>query len=110
MARSSTADPALPTANPIIRERTKPKAKRPSFYVVVVHNDPFTPRAFVVEVLKNFFGKAEPEAHRIMLLAHNYGVGVVAKFSREIAETKTAQVNEYARTAGYPLFFSTEEE
>jgi ATP-dependent Clp protease adaptor protein ClpS len=108
MTRSSTADPASPDT--IGTTKSKPKVKKPSFYVVVVHNDPFTPRTFVVELLKKFFGKPETEAHRIMLLAHNYGVGVIAKYSREIAEAKTKQVNEYARTAGYPLYFSTEEE
>jgi ATP-dependent Clp protease adaptor protein ClpS len=91
-------------------EKIKMKVKRPSFFVVVVHNDPFTPRFFVVEVLKRFFNKAEPEANRIMLLAHNYGVGVVAKYSREIAESKAKQVNEYAKLAGFPLHFSSEDE
>ena len=86
------------------------KIKRPSFFVVVVHNDPFTPRSFVVQVLKKFFGKNEGEAMRIMLLAHNYGVGVVAKFSRDIAESKAKQVNEYSREHGYPLHFSVEDE
>ena len=99
-----------------VEERTiekvlpKHKVKRPTFYVVVVHNDPFTPRHFVVGVLKTYFGKNEAEATRIMLLAHNYGVGVVAKFTHEIAEAKAQQVNEYSRDQGYPLFFSVEDE
>lgn len=79
-------------------------------YVVVVHNDPFTPRSFVVEVLRRYFNKTEPEATRIMLLAHNFGIGVVAKFSHDIAESKAKQVNEYAQLSGYPLHFSVEEE
>lgn len=86
------------------------KIKRPSFYVVVVHNDPYTPRTFVVQVLKKYFDKNEQEATRIMLLAHNYGVGVVAKFPHEIAEAKAQQVNEYSREHGYPLHFSVEDE
>lgn len=93
-----------------IRERAKKKTKRPSFYVVVVHNDPFTPRSFVVEVLKRFFDKHESEANRIMLLAHNFGVGVVSKYTHEIAESKARQVNEFSRTSGYPLYFSVEED
>lgn len=93
-----------------ITERAHQKIKRPSMYVVVVHNDPITPRAFVVQVLKKYFHKQETEATRIMLLAHNFGVGVVAKYSHEIAEIKAKQVNEYARLSGYPLHFSIEEE
>ena len=90
--------------------KSKQKVKRPSFYVVVVHNDPITPRGFVVEVLRRYFSKEEPEATRIMMLAHNFGVGVVAKYPHEIAETKATQVNEVCRLAGYPLFFSCEKE
>lgn len=94
----------------ILRPKTKPKIKKPTMYVVVVHNDPVTPRWFVVEVLKRFFDKQEPEANRIMLLAHNYGVGVVVKLPKDLAETKTKQVNEAVRATGYPLQFTTEEE
>ena len=94
----------------ILRPQQKPKIKKPTMYVVVVHNDPVTPRWFVVEVLRRFFNKAEPEANRIMLLAHNYGVGVVAKLPKDMAETKTKQVNEMVRETGYPLQFSVEEE
>ena len=91
-------------------EKTKPVVKRPSFYVVVLHNDDFTPRGFVVEVLRKFFGKDETQAIRIMMLAHNHGIGVVAQFSLEIAESKVAQVNDHARNEGYPLHFSVEEQ
>ncbi len=105
MSRTGTADPGLKD-----KTKSKPKVAKPSFYVVVVHNDPVTPRGFVVEVLRKYFDKGEPEAKRIMLLAHNYGIGVVAKYTREIAETKAKQVNEFARDSGFPLYFSTEEE
>jgi ATP-dependent Clp protease adaptor protein ClpS len=93
-----------------LKPRAKEKLKRPTMYVVVVHNDPITPRTFVVDVLRDFFFKTEVEAKRIMLLAHNFGVGVVAKFSLEIAESKASQVNEHARQFGFPLLFSIEEE
>jgi ATP-dependent Clp protease adaptor protein ClpS len=93
-----------------VSERTKEKAKRPSFYVVVVHNDPITPRSFVVDILKKYFDKGEPEANRIMLLAHNYGVGVVNKYGHDIAESKAKRVNEIVRASGYPLHFSVEKE
>lgn len=93
-----------------IRPKVKPKIKKPTFYVVVVHNDPITPRWFVVEILKRFFDKAEPEANKIMLLAHNFGVGVVVKLPKDLAESKTKQVNQAIQDTGYPLIFSTEDE
>ena len=100
------------TIEPVFKEKTKskPKVAKPSFYVVVVHNDPVTPRDFVVEVLRRYFDKGESEAKRIMLLAHNYGIGVVAKYSRDIAETKAKIVNQFCRDSGFPLYFSIEEE
>lgn len=90
--------------------KLRPKIKKPTFYVVVVHNDPITPRWFVVEILRRFFNKTESEATQIMLLAHNYGVGVVAKLPKDMAETKAKQVNETVAETGYPLTFSVEEE
>lgn len=99
------------TANDVERKLdSRHRAKRPSMHVVLVHNDDFTPRQFVVEALKRFFAKTESEATRIMLLAHRYGVGVIAKYPREIAEAKADQVTRYARECGYPLAFSTQEE
>ncbi len=92
-----------------VRPKVKLKVKTPTFYVVVVHNDPFTPRWFVVEILKRFFDKMEPEANRIMMLAHNFGVGVVVKLPKDLAESKSKQVNEAVRDTGYPLQFSVEE-
>lgn len=96
----------------IERAKTKPRAqiKKPTFYVIVVHNDPVTPRWFVVEILKRFFNKTESEATQVMLLAHNYGVGVVAKLPKDMAETKTKMVNQAVAETGYPLLFSVEEE
>jgi ATP-dependent Clp protease adaptor protein ClpS len=93
-----------------IIERTVHKTQRPVFYVVALHNDPVTPRAFVVVVLRKFFGKSEEEATRIMMLAHNYGVGVVAQFSKDVAEAKVVQVINYSKDNGYPLHFSVEEQ
>jgi ATP-dependent Clp protease adaptor protein ClpS len=93
-----------------IRKKTFEKTKRPSLYVVVLHNDPFTPRTFVVSVLQQFFSKSIAQATSIMLLAHNYGVGVVATYTHEIAEAKADQVNRYALEQGYPLQFSVQPE
>lgn len=92
-----------------VSKEIKEKVKKPSMYVVVVHNDPITPRGFVVSVLKKHFGKTEEEATRIMLLAHNYGVGAIATYTFEIAESKADAANTTARLEGYPLTFSVQE-
>ena len=91
-------------------KKPKAKLKRPSMYVVVLHDDPFTPRGFVVVVLRKFFSKSQEDATRIMLLAHNFGVGAVATYSFEVAETKVAAANQYAADESYPLTFSIQDE
>lgn len=88
---------------------TQERLKTPAMYAVVVHNDPFTPRAFVVEVLRLIFQKNEDQANHIMLTAHTKGHGVVAIYTREIAETKAAQANTYSHDQGKLLIFSVEE-
>lgn len=90
--------------------RTEEKVKTPSMYVVVVHNDPYTPRNFVVEVLRRFFGKKEEEATRIMMNAHKGGHAVVQAYTLEMAETKAAQANSYSKENGKILLFSVEKE
>lgn len=91
---------------------TKPKLRtaRPPLYKVMLVNDDFTPRAFVVQVLKAEFRTTEEEAQRIMITAHTKGSCVVAVFTREIAETKAKRATDMAREAGYPLLFATEPE
>lgn len=98
------------TATTDILRKPKEKLKRPSMYVVVLHDDPFTPRAFVVIALRKFFSKSQDDATRIMLLAHNFGVGAVATYTFEVAETKVAGANQYATDEGYPLTFSIQNE
>lgn len=79
------------------------KTKTPPMYKVVLLNDDFTPRDFVVHVLQKFFQKSEAEATELMLQVHHKGVGVAGVYVYEIAETKTYQVNAYARENKYPL-------
>ncbi|RYZ82007.1 MAG: ATP-dependent Clp protease adaptor ClpS [Proteobacteria bacterium] len=85
------------------------QTKKPAMYAVVVHNDPYTPRDFVVEVLQKCFQKSAEEAARIMLKAHKTGVGVVSIYTLEIAETKAAIANQYSHDHGKLLLFSVEE-
>ena len=90
-------------------EESKPKTKKPPLYKVVLINDDYTPMEFVVHVLEVFF-KMDPEtAVRIMLHVHTRGKGVCGVFTREIAETKVAQVNDYSRANQHPLLCAMEE-
>ena len=81
----------------------KPKLKRPSLYRVILLNDDYTPMEFVVQVLQQFFQHTREQAVQIMLHVHTQGRGVAGIFPAEIAETKTAQVNAFARKHQHPL-------
>jgi ATP-dependent Clp protease adaptor protein ClpS len=89
---------------------TKPKSKRPPLYKVLLLNDDFTPMEFVVHVLERFFGLNHAQAFEIMLTVHKKGVAVVGVFSHEIAETKVAQVMDFARRHQHPLQCTMEKE
>ena len=86
----------------------EPKLEIPSMYNVVMFNDDFTPMEFVVEVLETFFNKDREAATRIMLTVHTMGKAVCGSYTRDIAETKAAQVNQYARESQHPLLCEIE--
>lgn len=90
-------------------QKAKPKLKRPPLYKVILLNDDFTPMDFVVQVLMQFFSMSEEKATQVMLHVHTRGVGVCGVFSKDIAETKVKQVNEYARQHQHPLLCTMEE-
>ena len=90
--------------------RTRTKVERPRLYKVILVNDDFTPRDFVVLVLKAEFRMTEEQAHRVMITAHRLGSCVVAVFARDIAETKATRATDAGRAMGYPLLFTTEPE
>ena len=94
----------------IDRTKTRSKAARPPLYKVILLNDDFTPRDFVVEVLQSVFRMSEGEALAVMLAAHQKGSAVVAVFTREIAEEKVLRANDMGAVAGYPLTFTAEKE
>ncbi len=81
----------------------KPQLKRPSMYKVIMLNDDYTPMEFVVEVLESFFSMHREQATQIMLQVHTNGSAVCGVFTRDIAETKAAQVNQYAKENQHPL-------
>ena len=85
-----------------------PKLEIPSMYNVVMFNDDFTPMEFVVEVLETFFNKDREAATRVMLTVHTMGKAVCGSYTRDIAETKAAQVNQYARESQHPLLCEIE--
>jgi len=93
----------------LVVEKAKPKVAKPPLYKVVLLNDDYTPMEFVVEVLQVFFKMDYEQAHRIMLHVHQKGKGVCGVFTREIAETKVAQVNQYSRESKHPLLCEMEE-
>lgn len=92
------------------RTRTRTKAARPPLHKVILLNDDYTPREFVVRVLKAEFRITEDQAHRIMITAHTRGACVVAVFTKEIAEAKAGRATDMARQEGFPLLFTTEPE
>ncbi|KJC60721.1 Clp protease ClpS [Bradyrhizobium sp. LTSPM299] len=92
------------------KARTKTKVERPRLHKVILVNDDFTPREFVVTVLKAEFRMTDDQAYKVMLVAHQRGVCVVAVFARDIAETKATRATDAGRAKGYPLLFTTEPE
>jgi len=89
-------------------ERTA--TERPRLYRVLLLNDDYTPMDFVVYVLERYFRKSEHEAQMIMLAVHHKGQGVAGVYTRDVAETRVAQVMAHARQEGHPLRLVAEPE
>jgi ATP-dependent Clp protease adaptor protein ClpS len=87
---------------------SKPKLKRPPMYKVMLLNDDYTPMDFVVEILEKFFSMNREKATHVMLTVHVHGKAVCGIYTRDIAETKSAQVNQYAREHQHPLLSEIE--
>ena len=92
------------------RTRVKPKTQRPKLHKVILVNDDFTPRDFVVTVLKGIFRMNGEQAYRVMVTAHQRGACVVAVYTKDVAETKATEGTDAGRKQGYPLLFTTEPE
>jgi ATP-dependent Clp protease adaptor protein ClpS len=90
--------------------KTRVKTERPRLHKVILLNDDYTPREFVVTVLKAEFRMNEDQAHRVMITAHRRGACVVAVFTKDIAEAKATNATAAGRRKGYPLLFTTEPE
>lgn len=87
------------------RSKTKP----PRLYKVILYNDDYTTMDFVIDVLQRFFAMNRERAQQIMLKVHNEGFAVCGTYSKDIAETKVAQVLQYAKQNGHPLRCGMEE-
>jgi ATP-dependent Clp protease adaptor protein ClpS len=92
------------------KTKTVSKTERPPLHKVILLNDDYTPREVVVHILKSEFRMSEDQAAIVMLTAHTKGACVVGVFTREIAETKATSATDMARSAGFPLLFTTEPE
>ena len=90
--------------------KPRPKTKKPSMYKVLLLNDDYTPMEFVVHILERFFNKNRQEATDVMLHVHRRGVGICGIFTYEVAETKVAQVMDFARSQEQPLQCTMEKE
>jgi ATP-dependent Clp protease adaptor protein ClpS len=92
------------------RGKVQLKTERPRLHKVILVNDDYTPREFVVTVLKAVFRMNEDQAYRVMMTAHRKGVCVVAVYTKDVAETKATEGTDLGRANGYPLMFTTEPE
>ncbi len=90
------------------RVETVLKPERPKLHKVILVNDDFTPREFVISVLKAEFRLGGEQARRVMMTAHQRGVCVVAVFTKDVAEAKATNATDAARKNGFPLLFTTE--
>lgn len=89
-------------------QEAKPKLKKPPMYKVILLNDDYTPMEFVVHILETFFNLPPEQAQTVMLNVHTKGKGVCGVYTRDIAETKVDQVNEYSRHNQHPLLCTLE--
>ncbi len=91
-----------------IRPKAERKLARPPMWKVMLHNDDYTTRDFVVEILRGIFHRSEADAVAIMLHVHNNGVGLAGIYPHDVAETKVARVKDLAKINEFPLLCTME--
>src|SRR5258708_19222142 len=108
--RKSSTAPDHPMTEIVTKPRIKvlPKTQRPGLHKVILVNDDYTPREFVVTVLKAEFRMSGDQAYRVMMTAHRRGAFVVAGYTKDVAETKPPRPTEAGRPNAYPLLFTTD--
>ncbi len=87
----------------LLLQQAKPALKKPPMYKVIMLNDDYTPMEFVVYILEDFFNMNREKATQVMLQVHTEGKAVCGIFTRDIAETKAALVNQCAEDNEHPL-------
>ena len=92
-----------------VRSKSGVEVKEPPLFKVLLLNDDYTPMEFVVHVLETFFGMNREKATQVMLHVHTRGMGVCGVFTKDVAETKVAQVNDHSRANHHPLLCTLEE-
>lgn len=92
------------------KTKIKPKVEKPKLYKVILYNDDYTPREFVIMILQAVFKTGESAGYHIMITAHQKGSCVVAVYTKDIAETKVKEAMDYAKDAGFPLMLTAEPE
>ena len=97
-----------PDSGTDLKTRQKHDVKEPEMYKVVLLNDDFTPKEFVVEILQSIFHKSRSDAWRTMLNAHTTGRAIVGTYTYDIAYTKVNQSRQKARDEGYPMQMTVE--
>ena len=107
LSKESDEDSVVDGGGVAVQEE-KPKLKKPPLYKVIMLNDDYTPMEFVVEILERFFYMNREKATHVMLTVHTKGKAVCGVYSRDVAETKAAQVNQYARQNEHPLLCEIE--
>ena len=109
MVKIYSADlPDLGDEGGMLTELSKPELKRPPMYKVILMNDDYTPMEFVIYILQSFFGYDKEKATEIMLAVHTKGKGICGVFTREVAETKSSHINNFAQQNEHPLISEIE--
>ena len=100
----------IPDSQEEITTENDEETTEPPDYKVLLHNDDFTTKAFVVEILVEVFNRSVENATRLMWYVHKNGVGVCGIYPLEVAETKIMQGAALAREHGFPLKLTLEPE
>ena len=108
MGEGDDIPPDIERDGDVALAEARPELKPPSMYQVVLLNDDYTPMEFVVEILETFFYMGREKATQVMLAVHTQGKGVCGIYTKDIAETKAAKVNQYARDSEHPLLAEIE--
>ncbi len=94
--------------NGVVVQEAKPKLEQPPLYKIILINDDYTPMEFVVDVLETFFNMTREQSVQVMLQVHTRGMGVCGTYTREVAEAKVIQVNEFSKHNQHPLLCTME--